>query len=152
MWNENHTRNNVGINEVLNCILTLLLLANVVFSWIQNCGTICKTEILVQSFASTLWLIILPRWDGRALHIWDAGQAVLVPCGLAGPPLPASMHGQSQKKEEDRRGGKRIVLTYLALVKVAGRGCPLDHYWPLNSKLLFHSMVSLQAELKGDVN
>lgn len=83
----------------------------------------------------------LGRRAGSACAMWPGG-----------PPLPASMHGQSQKKEEDRRGGKRIVLTYLALVKVAGRGCPLHHYWPLNSKLSFHSTVSLQAELKGDVN
>lgn len=70
-----------------------------------------------------MWLIILPRWDDRALHIWETGQAVLVWCGLGvlgKPPLPASMLGQSQRKEEKRRRGKRIVLTYLDLVKVVG--------------------------------
>lgn len=105
MWNESHTCNNVGINEVLNCILTLLLLASVGFSRVQNCGTIRKTEMLVQSSAFTLGL----KWNGRALNIWETGQAVLVWWSLGAlgkPPPPASMLSQSQSRGEERRRGE----------------------------------------------
>lgn len=53
---------------MLNCILTLLLLASVVLGRIQNSKIIPKTEMLVQTFASTMQLIILSKWDGGTFH------------------------------------------------------------------------------------
>lgn len=133
MRNESHTCNNVGINEVLNCILTLLLLASVGFSRVQNCGTIRKTEMLVQSSAFTLGLNILLQWNGRALNIWETGQTVLVWWSLGALGKPHLQPPCSARHKAEERGGggeeKMTVPTYLALVKVAGKRRPLDQSW-----------------------
>lgn len=105
MWNENHTCNNIGINEVLNCILTLLLLASMVVSWIPNCGTICKTEMLAQSFTFSVWH--LPCWS--LCMVWSQGfwKTSTIATTLDQSQRRAKGREERRREKERDRMGKR---------------------------------------------